>query len=90
MKKQTETSEELKFTNKRGENISMTQDEVARWCCLVEAVDIIDKKGSQMGIDMKKNNWVKPIAIQKYLDERFDTMIEEIEHEKQNLPVKIY
>ena len=90
MKKQTETSEELKFTNKRGENISMTQDEVARWCCLVEAVDIIDKKGSQMGIDMKKNNWVKPIAIQKYLDERFDTMTEEIEHEKQNLPVKIY
>jgi len=80
---------ELNFKNKRGENILMAQDEVARWCCLVEAVDIIDKKGSQMGIDLTKNNWVKPIAIQKYIDERFDTMIEEIEHEKENYPITI-
>ena len=80
---------EIDITNKRGDRIEMSQDEVARWCCLVEAVDIIDKKGSQMGIDLKKNNWVKPIAIQKYIDERFDTMIEEIEHEKQNYPITI-
>jgi hypothetical protein len=80
---------DLNFKNKRGEDISMSEDEVARWCCLVEAVDIIDKKGSQMGVDLAKNNWVKPIAIQKYIDERFDTMIEEIEHEKQNHPVTI-
>lgn len=80
---------ELNYKNKRGEHITMSQDEIARWCCLVEAVDIIDKKGSQMGVDMKKSNWVKPIAIQKYIDERFDTMTEEIEHEKQNHPIQI-
>lgn len=80
---------DLNFTNKRGETITMSQDEVARWCCLVEAVDIIDKKGKQMNVDLTKNNWVKPIAIQKYIDERFDTMTEEIEHEKQNYPVTI-
>lgn len=78
------------FISKRGERISMNQDEVARWCCLIEAVDIIDKKGAQMGLDMVKNNWVKPIAIQKYIDERLDTMTEEIERETQNHPVNIF
>lgn len=80
---------EIDITNKRGEHIKMSQDEVARWCCLLEAVDIIDKKGKQMNVDMVKNNWVKPIAIQKYIDERLDTMVEEIEHETRNYPLTI-
>lgn len=78
-----------KFKTKRDECIIMNQDEVARWCCLIEAVDIIDKKGAQMGLDMKKNNWVKPIAIQKYIDERLDTMVEEIEREANNYPLTL-
>lgn len=85
----TEKQKIEKFKTKRGEVIEMTSDEVARWCCLVEAVDIIDKRGSQMGIDMKKSSWVKPIAIQKYIDERFDTMIEEIERDQNNFKLNI-
>lgn len=77
------------FKTKRGEHVDMNQDEVARWCCLIEAVEIIDKKGSQIGMDMVKSNWVKPIAIQKYIDERFDTMTEEIEHDQDNYPITI-
>lgn len=77
------------FKTKRGEHVTMNQDEVARWCCLIEAVDIIDKKGAQMGLDMKKSNWVKPIAIQKYIDERLDTMTEEIEREADNYPLTL-
>lgn len=77
------------FKTKRDEHVNMNQDEVARWCCLIEAVDIIDKKGSQIGMDMVKSNWVKPIAIQKYIDERFDTMTEEIERDQDNYPVTI-
>ena len=80
---------EIDIKNKRGEHITMSQEEVARWCCLLEAVDIIDKKGKQMNVDMVKSNWVKPIAIQKYIDERLDTMTEEIEHEKRNYPITI-
>lgn len=75
------------FITKKGETIVMDQEELARWCCLIEAVDIIDKKGSQIGLDMSKNNWVKPIAIQKYIDERFDTMIEELEKDRDNYPL---
>lgn len=77
------------FITKRGEHVDMDQDEVARWCCLIEAVDIIDKKGSQIGMDMVKSNWVKPIAIQKYIDERLDTMTEEIERDQDNYPITI-
>ena len=83
-KQQTET-----FTTKRGENIQMSREEVARWCCLVEAVDIIDRKGAQMKLDMKKASWVKPIAIQKYIDERYDTMIEEIERDQETFKLDI-
>jgi hypothetical protein len=75
------------FITKKGETIVMDQEELARWCCLVEAVDIIDKKGSQIGLDMAKNNWVKPIAIQKYIDERYDTMIEELQKDRDNYPL---
>ena len=75
------------FITKKGETIVMDQEELARWCCLVEAVDIIDKKGSQIGLDMAKNNWVKPIAIQKYIDERYGTMIEELQKDRDNYPL---
>lgn len=83
-KQKTET-----FVTKKAGDIVMSHDEVARWCCLVEAVDIIDQKGAQMGLDMKKASWVKPIAIQKYIDERFDTMIEEIERDQNTFKIDI-
>lgn len=81
---QTET-----FETKQGSQIEMTGNEIARWCCLIEAVDIIDRKGSQMGVDMKHASWVKPIAIQKYIDERYDTMVEEIERDQTNYKLNI-
>lgn len=77
------------FITKKGEKVTMECDEIARWCCLVEAVQVIDQRGSQLGMDMDKGSWVKPIAIQKYIDERFDTMIEEIEREKTSYPLNI-
>jgi len=77
------------FVTKKGEHIHMELDEIARWSCLIEAVEIIDKKGMQLHTDMNKSNWVKPIAIQKYIDERFDTMVEEIEHDQDNHPITI-
>lgn len=75
------------FQLKSGENVSMNSDEIARWSCLIEAVDIISEKGAQMKMDMTKNNWVKPIAIQKYIDDRLDTMIEEINRDKDSYRV---
>ena len=88
MKKESNTFSDT-FITKKGEHIHMELDEIARWSCLIEAVEIIDQKGMQLKTDMNKSNWVKPIAIQKYIDERFDTMVEEIQHDQDNHPITI-
>lgn len=77
------------FKLKSGEIVEMNQDEVARWCCLIEAIDVVSKKGMQVGIDMNSNSWVKPIAFQKYIDDRMDTMVEEIQRDQDNLRVTV-
>lgn len=78
------------FELKNGEKVEMNQDEVARWCCLIEAIDVVSKKGTQVGMDMTKSSWIKPIAFQKYIDERMDTMVEEIQRDKDNHQINIY
>ena len=77
------------LVTKKGEKIPMKMDEIARWSCLIEAVEVIDQRGKQMGLNMEKTGWVKPIAIQKYIDERFDTIEEEIAKDRQSYRVDI-
>ena len=79
-----------KFELKSGEVVEMNSDELARWCCLIEAIEVVDKKGSQIGMDMQKSAWIKPIAFQKYIDERMDTMVEEIDRDKESRTISIY
>jgi hypothetical protein len=45
---------------------------------LIEAVEFIDKKSKQLNISDSSNSWVKPIAIQKYVDERTEGMLFEL------------
>lgn len=59
----------------------MSEYEISRWASLIEAVDIIDRKASQMGVKGAAVNWVKPIAIQKYIDERTESMLFEIQED---------
>ena len=53
----------------------MSLYEFSRWNCLLEAVDYIDQKANQMKYT---GDWVKPIALQKYIDERTPGMLHEI------------
>ncbi|NBW57201.1 hypothetical protein EBR43_05335 [bacterium] len=55
-------------------------DEYARWMCLIEALDYISKKAGQFKVDLHDKNvdWVKPLAFQKYIDERFESMKDEV------------
>jgi len=65
-------------------NHNMSYDEYARWLCLLEGIDLVGKRVDQLkkrsievGVD-----WIKPLAFQKYIDERFLSMksdLEEIE-----------
>lgn len=57
----------------------------SRWLCLIEAIELVCNKAKQMKIDTVNNiDWIKPLAFQKYIDERHESMVDEIEiYEKQ-------
>lgn len=84
--KSKQTKRILKSKNKPDTEYTLSEYEIARWMSLIEAVDIIGGKIDQLGAKGSGVNWVKPIAIQKYIDERTESMLFEIQgdlaHEK--------
>jgi hypothetical protein len=79
IKKHKETNRTLK--SPRGNEYVMSEYEICRWMSLIEAVDIIDTKSKQLKLSEKELNWVKPIAIQKYIDERTESMLFEVQND---------
>ena len=66
-----------------GEDETMTLYEVARWSCLIQGVDIINKKAQQLKINLDSTkSWVKPLALQKYIDEDTPSMVANIKNLK--------
>lgn len=57
---------------------TMNVYELARWMSLMEAVDIIDEKCAKLSLPESNGSWVKPIAIQKYVDDRTEGMLFEL------------
>ena len=76
VKKHMETKIEL--TSPKDKKYTMSEYEMCRWMSLIEAVDIINEKSEQLGGKADSVNWVKPIAIQKYIDERTESMLYEV------------
>lgn len=54
--------------------VNMTKDCLVRWLCLMEAFHIIEKKSETLGINLDKKDWVKPLAFEKYIQQRFESM----------------
>jgi hypothetical protein len=63
----------VKFNLKNNTVVDMTIDEVARWACLIEGVEQVDKFCKNTDQD-DNDDWIKPLAFQKYIDERFHSM----------------
>mgnify|MGYP001173441957 FL=1 len=64
-------------------NRKMSLYEFARWNCLAEAVAIIGEKCDTLSSKVGRPvNWIKPIPIQKYIDERTMSMLFEIVTER--------
>lgn len=64
-------------TEKNGD-INLPLPEYARWLCLIEAIELISNKAVQMKQDLNNNDWIKPLALHKYVEERFESMQGEI------------
>lgn len=67
-------NKKIKFDLKNGKTHEMGIDEMARWACLLEGIEYVSNKCDELKIDSKSNEWVKPLAFQKYIDERFEAM----------------
>jgi hypothetical protein len=53
----------------------MTIDTYSRWLCLAEALQLINQQAEKSKLDLDKtNSWIKPIALQKYIVQRFPAM----------------
>lgn len=63
---------------------NMSLDEIVRWSCLVEAIQVADAQMKYLGIDPEKFDWVKPVALEKYIIERFHSLKSDIVYEIEN------
>ena len=73
---------------------NMSYDEYARWLCLLEGIDLVGKRVEQLKRRSIENDidWIKPLAFQKYIDERFLSMksdLEEIERTPELTKIKL-
>jgi len=62
------------FKLKNGNEIDMDINELTRWACLIEGIEQVAVKCEQIGMDKDNDDWIKPLAFQKYIDERFHSM----------------
>lgn len=69
-------SEKYITLNHNKSTIDMDFNTYSRWLCLLEGVDLISKKMNQYGHRLKNQDidWIKPLAFQKYITERFESM----------------
>ena len=69
--------------NNSTENAPVTSDysQLARWLCLFEAVNIIATRADKMGYDP---DCLKPIPINKYINERYHSVLKDVEYELNN------
>ena len=68
----------FKFKLKDNTEKEMDIDELTRWACLIEGLEFITKGAEENNICLKDNSWIKPLAIQKYVEERFHAMKHDI------------
>jgi hypothetical protein len=56
----------------------MSAGEFTRWACMMEAFDFIQNRADQLGL---ANIDIKPLAIEKYIEERSVSMLHDVQCE---------
>ncbi len=70
-------------------NHEMERDTFIRWLCLVEMVQLTEEKAKELNIDLERFDWIKPIAIKKYMTEKFKNMEIDLEAVEKNKSLKL-
>lgn len=74
----------ITFETKKNGSVEMSKNTFARWLCLVEAFHVINKKAEDLNLDLNKQDWVKPLAFEKYIEQRMESMLLDLEHDEKN------
>lgn len=69
------------FNLKDGTTKVMEFDEFVRWACLLEGIEKVSEKLDEAGVSKNDHSWVKPLAFEKYIKERFPAMQHDIKCE---------
>ena len=80
------TSDASTTQNTTDKNKHMPYDEYVRWLCLLEGVEIVSKRVEQLKKRTSSNDidWIKPLAFQKYIEERFLSMKSDLDEIRMN------
>ena len=81
-------SKDITIETKNGLH-KMDKDTFIRWLCLAEMIQITEEKAKDLKIDLEKYDWIKPIAIKKYMSERFKSMEIDLEADEKNDKLKL-
>lgn len=74
----------MTFETKNNGTIEMDKKTFTRWLCLMEGFYIIDRKAEDLGINLQDEDIVKPLAFEKYIQQRFESMLLDVEHDHKN------
>lgn len=68
-----------------GKEETLTLYEMSRWASLMMGIDYIEKRATELKIDLNNDkSWIKPLALQKYIDESTPGMVTQIKNLKEN------
>ena len=86
-KKQEEIDFEVPLDNLEQDNL----DFVARFACLMYGVNVAADAAERMGIDTERDStWIKPIFFQKYVEERYEDMKDNIDKSLKGQDDEVY
>lgn len=74
------------------ESDNLTEEETARWMCLIEGIDFIYEKFEDLGIpisELESKKYIKKVdrGLIKYIKERFEAMLFDVRFEKRKLKI---
>jgi hypothetical protein len=91
---QSQSSKKYTTVNTPYGKHSLSYDEYVRWLCLLEGIEFVGKRVDQLKArsQTKEVDWIKPLAFQKYIVERVDSMksdLDELEKLEEIAPITI-
>jgi len=73
----------ISVTTKSNKKFIMSLENYTRWLCLVEAIEFINQKANDSKLDLDKtDSWIKPLAIQKYIKQRYPSLYHDFKIEE--------